>query len=108
MYPRESVKTIWRDTRQGVYFVYCDALITRCRYVVLSLAPSVIIGIIPFLIWYIIAPNLSGEWNISIMVLTWIMVVMSIGDYANAFNAIRQLPKRASVFNYGMHSYWVK
>ena len=108
MYPRESVKTIWIDTRQGVYFVYCDALITRCRYVVLSLAPSVILGFIPFMIWYVIAPNLNGEWNISIMVLTWMMVVMSIGDYTNVFNTIRQVPKEASVFNYGMHSYWVR
>jgi len=39
------------------------------------------------------------------MVLTWIMTMMSIGDFANIFNAIKQVPNNAKIFNYGMHSY---
>lgn len=106
-YPREAEKTVWKDLKHGAYFVYCDAKVSKNRFVILCLAPSVVLGLIPFLIWYMVAPILGVEWRICIMVLTWMMTFMSIGDFANAFNAIRQVPKKGKVFNYGMHSYWI-
>lgn len=107
-YPKEAEKTVWRELKQGAYFVYCDAEITKIRFIILCLAPSIILGIIPFVIWYIIAPILEAKWILCIMLLTWMMTFMSMGDFANAFNAIRQVPKNAKVFNYGMHSYWIQ
>lgn len=106
-YPKEAEKTVWKDLKQGAYFVYCDAKVSKNRFIILCLAPSVILGLIPFFIWYMVAPILGVEWLICIMVLTWMMTFMSIGDFANAFNAIRQVPKNGKVFNYGMHSYWI-
>ena len=108
LYPKKSMKTIWKVPEQGAVFVYCDAMVSKSRFVVISLAPVVILGIIPFLIWYIIAPVLSREWNIGILMIIWRMTFAAIGDYANVFNAIRQVPKGAKVFNYGMHSYWLR
>ncbi|WP_075720769.1 DUF3267 domain-containing protein [Roseburia sp. 499] len=107
-YPKEAEKTVWKDLKQGAYFVYCDAEVTKIRFIVLCLAPSIILGIIPFFIWYIVAPILEAEWIICIMVLTWMMTFMSMGDFANVYNAIRQVPKNAKVFNHGMHSYWIE
>ena len=107
LYPIEAEKNVWKDLKQGAYFVYCDAKVSKMRFVVLCLAPSIVLGIIPFFIWYIIAPILDVHWLIWIMVLTWMMTIMSIGDFANAYNAVRQVPKGAKVFNYGMHSFWI-
>lgn len=107
-YPKESEKTIWKYTKQGAYFIYCDAKVSKTRFIILCIAPSVILGIIPFLIWYITAPLFSAEWIVCIMVLTWAMTFLSIGDFANIFNAITQVPKNAKIFNYGIHSYWIK
>jgi hypothetical protein len=76
--------------------------------VILCIAPSIALGIIPFFLWYVIAPLLEVEWIICIMVLTWIMTMMSMGDFANIFNAIKQVPNNAKIFNYGMHSYWIE
>ena len=106
-YPKEAEKDIWKDSSQGAYFVYCDARVSKCKFIVLCLAPCVILGIVPFAIWYMIAPLLNVEWVIWIMVLTWMLTFMSMGDFANAYNAIKQVPKDAKIFNYGMHSYWI-
>ena len=47
-------------------------------------------------------------YSLAIVFTTWIMTIMSIGDFANIFNAIRQVPKGGKVFNYGIHSFWFK
>lgn len=107
-YPIKAEKTVWKYTKQVAYFIYCDAKISKIRFIILSLAPSVILGIIPFFIWYIAAPMLEVEWIVCIMILTWMMTFMSMGDFANAFHAMKQVPKGAKVFNYGMHSYWIE
>lgn len=107
-YPEEAEKTIWKDKKHGAYFIYCDVAVTKIRFVILSIAPSIVLGIIPFFVWYSIAPLLETEWIVCIMVLTWMMTFMSMGDYANIFNAIIQVPKNAKIFNYGMHSYWIE
>lgn len=107
-YPREAEKTVWKNEKHGAYFIYCDVAISKARFVILCIAPSIALGIIPFFLWYVIAPLLEVEWIICIMVLTWIMTMMSMGDFANIFNAIKQVPNNAKIFNYGMHSYWIE
>lgn len=61
--------------------------------------------------------TVPGRWHITIcfqavivciMILTWTMTFLSIGGFANIFNAITQVPQNAKIFNYGMHSYWIK
>ena len=47
-------------------------------------------------------------FNLSFVFITWIMIIMSMGDFTNIYNAIRQVPKGAKIFNYGLHSYWLK
>ena len=107
-YPKNAEKTIWKDAKQGIYFIYCDAEVSKIRFIILCITPSIVLGIIPFFIWYIIAPFLEVEWIVCTMVLTWMMTFMSIGDFANVFNTFRQVPRNARVFNYGMHSYWIE
>ena len=45
LYPKKSMKTIWKISEQGAFFVYCDARVSKCRFVVISLAPVVIWGL---------------------------------------------------------------
>ena len=107
-YPKEAKKIVWKDTKQGAYFVYCDAPVSKARFIILCLAPCIVLGIIPFLIWYIVVPVLNASWGVCTMMLTWGMTFGAIGDFANVFNAVRQVPKKAKVFNYGMHTYWME
>lgn len=107
-YPIKSEKTIWNATATyGVYLIYCNAKISKSRFIVLSLAPMIILGIIPFIIWLFIANKMEVTISLAYVILTWIMIIFAMGDLANVYNTIKQVPRNAKVFNYGLHSYWI-
>ena len=105
---RVTEKAIWKLQEQGAYFVYCDETVSKERFIVLSIAPAIILGIIPFVGVLIFAESISAACIIATWIVSLIMTVMAIGDFANIYNAIKQVPKGAKVFNYGMHTYWMR
>ena len=107
-YPLSAEKAIWKLQEQGAYFVYCDETVSKERFIVLSIAPAIILGIIPFVGLLIFAELISAACIIATWIVSLIMTVMAIGDFANIYNAIKQVPKGAKVFNYGMHTYWMR
>ena len=107
-YPMNAEKTIWKYPEQGAFFIYCDEPISKIRFIILCAAPSIILGIVPYIIWLVYAVSVPMPYTLAIGLSTLIMTVMSMGDFANIYNAIRQVPKNAKVFNYGLHSYWIK
>ncbi len=107
LYPIKSKKTIWNYTSNGAYFLYCNEKISKTRFIVISLAPMIILGIVPFIIWIFIADKIELTISLVYVFLTWIMIFFSMGDLVNVYNTIKQVPKNAKVFNYGLHSYWI-
>ncbi len=107
LYPLKSKKTIWKYTSNGACFIYCNTKISKLRFIVISLAPMILLGIIPFVIWLFIADKIDLTISVVYVIMTWIMVFFAMGDLANVYNTIRQVPKNAKVFNYGLHSYWI-
>lgn len=107
-YPLSAEKAIWKLQEQRAYFVYCDETVSKERFIVLSIAPAIILGIIPFVGVLIFAESISAACIIATWIVSLIMTVMAIGDFANIYNAIKQVPKGAKVFNYGMHTYWMR
>ncbi len=106
LYPAKSKKTIWKYTSNGAYFIYCNTRISKIRFIVISLAPMIILGIIPFILWLFIADKIDLIISLVYVFLTWIMIFFAMGDLANIYNTIKQVPQNAKVFNYGLHSYW--
>lgn len=107
-YPLSAEKAIWKLQEQRAYFVYCDETVSKECFIVLSIAPAIILGIIPFVGVLIFAESISAACIIATWIVSLIMTVMAIGDFANIYNAIKQVPKGAKVFNYGMHTYWMR
>lgn len=108
VYPLRSRKSIWKYKEQGVVLIYCSAKISRIRFIIMSAAPSVILGIVPFIYWMRYGQLLQLEWRIASLIVIWIMYMMSMGDFANIYNVIKQTPGKAVVFNYGLHTYWMR
>ena len=86
--------------KQGLMFVVGTEDMSKIRFICMSLCPNIILGLIPYLIFFIF-PNLGwlglfGAINLG----------MGFGDYYNVFNALRQMPKGAKTYLSGMHSYW--
>ena len=108
-YPAEAEKTIWRSIKDGAYFVYCEEMITRERFIVMCLAPMVILGIIPFIIWMIFPFVIPMPYTLAVVIVTWFMTIMSMGDVANVYHVIKEVPKGARIFNYGLlRSFYMK
>lgn len=107
LYPKSAVKEIWKDTSQGAYFVYCSSVVSKTRFIIICLAPVILLGIIPYGIWLLIYHVLPINISICFAILTWIMTFMSVGDFYNVYNTILQVPNKSKIFNHGLHSYWI-
>ena len=101
-YPADRVKEIWKSNEQGAYFVYCEEAIDRNRFILLCLAPMFILGIIPFIIWLLIPHVIPMPYDVATAILFWMMTVMSIGDVANVYHVLKDVPKGKMVFNHGL------
>jgi len=85
-------------------FVISSYPIKKIRFIMLSLLPSVILGIIPLIIWALIPNNnLLTEILFSFGSLS---LLMGCGDMINVFNSITQMPKGSVQQLSGFNSYW--
>ena len=107
-YPLKAEKQVWRMLDQGAFFVYCESLTSKTRFILMSFAPALILGIIPYIFWLIFPTLLPFTPSIMLLVVSILMTVMAMGDYVNIYNAIVQVPKNAQIFNFGFHSYWIE
>ncbi len=108
-YPVHAVKEIWKSKEQGAYFVYCEEEILKERFITMCLAPMLILGVIPFAVWMVLPNFIPMPYNIAVSIIFWLMTVMAMGDVANAYHVIKEVPKGSNVFNYGLlRSFYVK
>ncbi len=108
-YPADAVKEIWKSKEQGAYFVYCEKEISKDRFIVMCLAPMFILGIIPFVIWLILPDLIPMPYNIAVPIIFWLMTIIAMGDVANVYHVIKEVPRGSKVFNYGLlRSFYIK
>lgn len=108
-YPRKYLKTIWKSKRDGARFVYCEELVSKKRFVIMALAPMFILGIIPFIIWFILPNFIPMPYNLTFVITTWFMTLIAMGDIYNAYIVIKEVPKNHKLFNYGLlRSFYIK
>ena len=101
-YPADAVKEIWKSKEQGAYFVYCEKEIRKERFIIMCLAPMFILGIIPFIIWLILPNYIPMPYSLAVSITFWLMTIVAMGDVANVYHVIKEVPKGAKVFNYGL------
>lgn len=106
-FPRRAVKDVWFYQMQAA-MVYCNTPVTRTRFVIMSLAPAVLLGVLPFVSWLFWAQSVNFILSIAWGSMAWSMIFGGIGDFYNVRNVLAQVPKDAYVFNYGLHTYWIE
>lgn len=91
---------LYTNLKQGMLFVASPEDMTKTRFIMMSLAPNIVFGFIPFILFFIFpnAPILGVFGAISIG--------CGAADYLNVINALTQMPKGSLTYLYGMHSYW--
>lgn len=91
---------MYQNLKQGMLFVLCDGDMTKGRFVLVSLAPNIVFGFIPFILFMI-----NPSW-IFLGTLGALSIPMGAGDYINVYSALTQMPKGALTYLSGIHSYW--
>jgi len=108
MLPHELLHAlVFRDTvylyvylSKGMAFVYGTEPMSRGRFVLMSLLPNIVLGLVP-LAAFVWRPQ--DGW-------LGIMAVIDLGggagDYLNAWHALTQMPTGTLTYMKGMGSYW--
>lgn len=91
---------LYTNWKQGMLFIVGPEDMSKARFIVMSLLPNIILGIIPYIIGMIF-PKL-----VIITAFGVIMTSSGAGDYYNVFNAVTQMPKGTKTYLYGFNSYW--
>ena len=108
-YPKNVEKQIWKDKKDGAYFVYCEEAISKSRFIIMCLAPMFILGIIPFTIWLILPQFIPMPYNIAVALIFYCMTIAAMGDVAASYYVIKEMPNKARLFNYGLlRSFYIK
>jgi hypothetical protein len=82
-------------------FVFSEEIISRTRFIVISLAPFLVISIVLPLILGAI-----GCLNPAIILLIFLNALGSSVDLLNVTLILSQVPKKAKIINNGMNTFW--
>lgn len=109
LFPRAAKKEIYVAPSMGALFVYSEDLISKGRFIIMSLGPALVLGIAPFIMWIILAQFISFPVLVAVAIVLYsiCMVFSAVGDIVNVYNCICQVPSNAKVFNHGYHTYWI-
>jgi len=88
--------------------IYCSARLSKTRSVAVNLAPFVLLSVIPFALWMKYGYMLPTEFMLVSVIVIWLMCLICMGDFANTFNIIKQVPRGCKVMNHGYHTYYIK
>ncbi len=101
---KDSEVYMYYSLRHFMMFVLTLAPMTKSRFIVMSLMPSLFLGWLPFWAGLLICPGTAFG---GILISTGVFgTLFGCGDYMNIFNAARQMPKGSLTQLSGMHSYW--
>ena len=90
----------YTNFHQSMPFLMGPEEMGKTRYLLMTLLPDLVLGLIPFVL-FLIWPNLSFLGSMGAMVLP-----MGAGDYLMAWLILRQMPKDAVTYRHRFHSYW--
>ena len=102
-FPAGADVQFWQALRKGALFVTSTEPMKKSRFIGMSLAPNIVFGVIPILI-YVIFPITSVTR--ALMTLGILSVMSAGGDLYNVYNTLRQVPNGAYVVLSGIHTYW--
>lgn len=91
---------LYTNWSQGLLFVVGPESMSKGRFVLMSLLPNIVFGIVPYIIGMIF-PQLMF-----LLALGTLAIGMGFGDYYNVFNALTQMPKGAKTYLYKFNSFW--
>ena len=91
---------LYHNLSNGMLFVTGPETMSKTRFLVKCLLPSVILGFIPYII-FLIYPKYH-----MLGILGALGIASAAGDFYNAGNALRQIPKGGRAYAYKENTFW--
>lgn len=91
---------LYTNWKQGMLFVVGSETMSKGRFILMSMLPNVVFGILPYIVGMIYPQFVFG------LVFGILSAGMGAGDYYNVYNAVTQMPKGARTYLYQFHFYW--
>ncbi len=90
---------LYTNLRQGMLFVVGPEDMSKARFILMSLLPNIVFGLIPYAIGMALP-------NMALSAFGAICIGMGAADYYNVFNTLTQVPNGAKIYSSGVSSYW--
>ena len=90
---------LYTNLRQGMLFVVGPEDMSKARFLLMSLLPNIVFGLIPYAIGMALP-------NMALSAFGAICTGMGAADYNNVFNTLTQVPNGAKIYASGFNSYW--
>lgn len=104
-FPKSAVVEVYYSLKHMMAFVVSTAPTSKARFIFLSAFPSLVFGVIPFLIWLFL-PTKYTELNAILFSFSSMNLLFGCGDYMNIHHAATQMPKGSITQLSGFNSYW--
>jgi len=101
---KDAEVEVYVAPKQMSAFVVSTHPVSKSRFIFLSLLPNIVFGWLPLVVWAFL-PQQGFLMNV-FFIFSISCILFGIGDYLNAFNAARQMPKGSMQQLSGFHSYW--
>ena len=105
-FPIRDYKEVYFMPSQLLFFVYCNANVSKIRFIIINLLPNLLLGFIPFFIGQIIYNAAHTGIGMLFQLFGVCNIVAGLGDYYNTYLAINNVPKDAILFNSGIKTYY--
>lgn len=107
-YPKEAEKNFYLIKKDLGIILLSNTPVTKRRYILLCIMPTIILSFIPYIIMLIFMKYLPVKLVNYIYIDSIAINILTAGALLTAYRTIKQVPKDAKVFNHGYHSYWKK
>lgn len=105
--PRGARKELWTYLDQGALFIYCEAPMSKARFILMCLAPTVFLGFCPWALTLLAAPWLGAGSTLCWLLVSLVLTLGAVGDITNMLNVVRQVPPHAQIMSWGFHTYYL-
>jgi putative membrane protein len=102
-FPLKTEVYLYQALKKGVLFVTSTAPLKKSRFIIMSLLPMVVLGLIPLFWWIFI---LDSFYSSLVLGLSVPMLLGGAGDLYNVVNTLCQVPRGAFIQLSGINSYW--
>ncbi len=102
-FPKDAVVEMYASPKHLMAFVHTTYPVSKRRFIGLSLLPAGALGLLPMLVWLAVP---DSAWGATLYTFGLFGLTVGVGDFLNAFNAARQMPRGAVTQLSGFHSYW--